>query len=100
MRIRNAIDLTSHGDIKGRRDIVSILEAGLQAADPYNNTKKLVRREGDTLYIGNKDFEADDDPKSGIDVYDLNSFDRILVVGAGKGSQRVGLALEEILGDR
>ena len=42
----------------------------------------------------------DGDPNSGIDEYSLNEIDRIYVVGAGKGSQRVALALEEILGDR
>ncbi len=99
MRIKNATDLTSHGDITGRSDMVAILEAGLQAADPYNNTKRLIKREGDKLYIGNTDFEANDDPRSGIDVIDLHQIDRIFVVGAGKGSQRVGLALEEVLGE-
>jgi glycerate-2-kinase len=99
MRIQNADQLTSHGNIQGRRDMVAILEAGLQAADPYHNTKKLVRREGGMLYVGHPDFEVAGDPRSGVTLYDLDRIDRVFVVGAGKGSQRVGLALEEILGE-
>ncbi len=100
MRIKNASILTSHGNIKGRQDIIQILEAGLQAGDPYTNAKKLLRLEGNTLYVGNPAFEPKGDPQSGISVYDLNEIERIYVVGAGKGCQRVGLAFEEVLGDR
>ena len=49
MRIKNASILTSHGNIKGRQDIIQILKAGLQAGEPYTNAKKLLRLEGDTL---------------------------------------------------
>jgi glycerate-2-kinase len=100
MGIYNAKTLTSHGNTKMRRDAVAILEAGLQMADPYNNTLSLLRLEGDTLYIGNPVFEADNDPRSGIETVDLNKVDRILVVGAGKGVQRVALAIEDVLGHR
>jgi len=100
MRILNKDSLISHGNLKGRKDMYEILEAGLLAGDPYYNTKSLFKVEGDKLIVGGKDFEPANDPRSGMEEYDLNKIDRILVVGAGKGAQRVGLALEEVLGDR
>ncbi len=100
MRIQNMESLTNHGNIKGREHMAQILEAGLSAADPYENTKKLIRLEGDILYVGNPDFEPYQSAKTGVDAIDLNGVDRIYVVGAAKGIQRVGRAFEEILGDR
>lgn len=100
MRILNREQLTSHGNIDGRRKMLEILEAGLEAADPFYNTRKLFRLEKNMLYVGNPDFEAEDDPQSGIACYNLDEIENIYVVGAGKGSQRVALAIEEELGDR
>lgn len=100
MRIQNYEALTNHGNVKGRIDMAQILEAGLTASDPYLNVKKLVRLEGDILYVGNPDFEPLGSPRTGIEVFALNEIDRIFVVGAAKGIQRIGLAFEEILGDR
>ena len=40
MVIRNRVELTSHGNREARKKVLSILEAGLQAPDPYENTKK------------------------------------------------------------
>ena len=100
MRIRNLDRLVSHGNVEGRKVMCEILEAGLQAADPYYNTLRLVKVEDGKLYIGCKDFEAIQAPRSGTDVYDLKKdIDRIFVFGAAKGIQRVALALEEKLGD-
>ena len=101
MRILNADTLTSHGNFAGRKAVVEILEAGMQAADPYHNTRKLLRVDGDRLVVGYRAFEPIGDPKAGVDeVFDLREIDRIFVFGAGKGAQRVGLALDEALGDR
>lgn len=99
-RILNADALRGHGNIAGRQAVVDILEAGLQAADPYNNARLLVRREGRRLYIGGSDFMPTGDPSAGDAVFDLDTVGRILVVGAGKGVQRVALAIEDALGDR
>ena len=100
MRILNADTLASHGNRRGREAMVEILEAGLQAADPYYNTLKLFRREGSRLTVGNPDFEPSDAPRSGNEVIDLDSVGKILVVGAAKGVQRIARAIEEVLGDR
>lgn len=100
MRIRNLETLTGHGNIEGRKDVCAILEAGLEASDPYYNACKLVSLENDRLVIGAKEFEPIGSPRTGTDEYDLNDIDRIFVFGAGKGIQRVAKALEEKLGDR
>ncbi len=99
MRIQNYEQITSHGNQTGRKFALDILEAGLTAADPYQNAGKLFRREGTTLYVGNPDFEGDGDPNAGVQVYDLLELEHIYVVGAGKGVQRVVKAIEEVLGD-
>ena len=46
------------------------------------------------------EFEPEGDPHSGEEVIDLNGIGRIFVFGAGKGSQRVAKAIEDILGER
>lgn len=100
VRILNTDALVSHGNQRGRRAMVEILEAGLQAADPYYNSLKLMRREGNHLIVGNPDFEPDDAPHQGEEVINLDKVGKILVVGAAKGVQRVAKAIEELLGNR
>ena len=99
MRILNSDQLISHGNVRGREALVQILEAGMQAADPYMNMADLVRLEGKRLIVGNRDFEPAGDPRSGDEVIDLNGVGGIYVFGAGKGSQRMARALEDVLGD-
>lgn len=99
-RIENMEALTSHGNITGRKAMVAILEAGLEASDPYYNTKKLIRLEGNKLTVGGKEFEPSGSPKTGDEVFDLSKIKNIYVFGAGKGIQRVAKAFEDALGDR
>ena len=100
MRILNTQALASHGNVPGRRALVQILEAGLQAADPYDNTIKLVRVQDGKLLVGKGDFEPLGTPRAGDAVFDLSEVGDIYVFGAGKGSQRVAKAIEDVLGDR
>ena len=100
-RITNAETLTSHGNVVARRAVAAILEAGLQAADPYEGTRRLVRIESGQLVVGQPDLVNHGDPRAAqVERFDLDRLGRILVVGAGKGVQRVARALEEVLGDR
>ena len=70
------------------RSIVKrLLQAGLEAANPTLAMKKVLSVEGSTLRVGERE-------------YDLNTFDRIMCVGAGKASVEMALALEHILGSR
>jgi glycerate-2-kinase len=100
VRILNADTLVSHGNVRGRKALVQILEAGLQAADPYHNVAKLLRREGHKLIVGNRDFEPPGDPRSGDEVIDLSQVGNIYLFGAGKGIQRVAKGIEDLLGGR
>ena len=84
-RILNMEALTSHGNIAGRKAVAAILEAGFQASDPYYNTLKLIRVEGNKLIVGNKAFEPVGSPKTGDEVFDLTKIKHIYVFGAGKG---------------
>ncbi|OGO04804.1 MAG: hypothetical protein A2Y73_02085, partial [Chloroflexi bacterium RBG_13_56_8] len=98
MYIKNREELTSHGDQEGRSLALEILEGGLTAADPYVNTQKLIRREGNKLLIGG--HPEMDVSGYGDEVVDLSEIKNIYVVGAGKSVQRQAKALEDILGDR
>ena len=100
LRIQNMESLASHGNIAGRKAMLEILEAGLQASDPYHNMRKLIRLESGKLIVGGKEFEPGGTPKSGDEIYDLSRIKNIYVLGAGKGSQRMARAIEDILGDR
>lgn len=100
MRIKNRNQLIFGKNAHAKRMMLDILDAGLQASDPYQNALKLLHREGNILFVGNPDFEPENDPQSGTERYDLNEFEHIWLVGAGKGVQRVALAFYEILGDR
>lgn len=100
MRILNAERLCSHGNARGRRLVLDILEAGLAACNPYLNTRRLLRREGSRLIVGHPDFEPSGDPQRGEATYDLKAIRRILVLGAAKGVQLAAKAIEDVLGDR
>lgn len=99
-RILNADTVTSHGHVEGRKMMLEILEAGIQAADPYYAMLRVMRRDGDRLIFGGELFEPEGGPRSGDEVIDLNEVGRIFVFGAGKGIQRAARAVEDVLGDR
>lgn len=62
-----------------------VIGAGLRAADPAHALLHHVHRTGHRLQVGRR-------------TYDLRSFGRVVVVGAGKASARMAQALERILG--
>ena len=70
-----------------RKDARHLFEAGLRAVDPAAATLRHVVRDGNRLRIG--DFACD-----------LDRFNGIYVVGAGKAGAMMASALESILGDR
>ncbi|MFH1638847.1 MAG: DUF4147 domain-containing protein [Chloroflexota bacterium] len=99
-RIQNRAVLTSHGNIRGREAVLDIMGAGLQASDPYDNTRRLIHLENNRLVISGKEFEPKNDPASGDEVIDLSQIKHIYVIGAAKGVQRLARAIEDVLGDR
>lgn len=100
MRIQNFESLIDHGNRTGREHVARILGAGLDLVDPYIGVSRLVSRAGNMLVFEGREYELADDPRSGRAEYNLDDYDRVIVVGAAKGIQRGVLALEEILGDR
>jgi glycerate 2-kinase len=69
----------------------SIFRAALHAVDSYQMMIGSIRLDGSRLTVtaGGEQHEAD-----------LDSYSRIIVLGAGKASARMAMALEDILGDR
>jgi hydroxypyruvate reductase len=70
-----------------RQDARAIFDAGLAAADPYRAILRHVRVDIHKLSVANT-------------VYDLDNYDRVLILGAGKASARMAHAVEELLGNR
>jgi len=64
-----------------------IFKAGVKAVDPERAVQKYVRRQGNQLFVGDS-------------FYILDSFKRIFLIGAGKGTAPMAKALEDILGEQ
>ncbi len=70
-----------------RQELAGIFDAALAAVDPFNAVLNAVRVEQDHLLVAGE-------------AYHLAEFERIIVVGAGKATARMALALETMLGNR
>jgi hydroxypyruvate reductase len=70
-----------------RLDARAIFDAGVTAADPYRAVARHVSVEQGALLVSDK-------------AYQLQDYQRIVVVGAGKASARMAQALEDLLGNR
>ncbi len=69
------------------KHLSKIFKAALAAADPYQAVLNAVQLQGNSLRVAGAS-------------YDLAAYDRILVVGAGKATARMALAIEKLLGER
>lgn len=70
-----------------RRQIMTVLEAALDAVDPFLAVQQALRRQDNILDVGGQR-------------YDLNRYRRIFVIGAGKAGAPMTQAVESILGER
>jgi len=88
---------------------LDIIEAGLHAADPYKNTKKLFRIQDGKLIVGHPTSQltgrresngrlSQDGARQEQLVFDLSRVGNIYVVGGGKAAQRMAKAMEDVLG--
>ena len=68
-------------------ELSDIFNAALAAVDPYHAVLEAARLERNCLHIGGA-------------IYDLEAFKRIVVVGAGKATSRMAMAIEKLLGAR
>ena len=85
--IKNSELLLSHGGRKLREIALQLINAALEASNPYQATKKVVHLSGDNLRVGSH-------------TYDLSKKGNIYVLGTGKATFPIARALEEVLGDR
>ncbi len=72
---------------RAKEYILATLRSALVAVDPVAAVKRNLTLVGHSLHVGSR-------------TYDLDCYDRVYVVGAGKASAAMALALEEVLGDR
>ena len=76
---------------KIRSDLAEIFQASLHRVNPYMMIKERMTLQGNTLSI-----KTDGETLT----WDLARFSRIVVLGAGKATAKMALAIEEILGER
>ena len=72
---------------KLHEDALNIFNAGIKAVDPANAVKRYLTRQDDRLEIQGQ-------------TYDLSNYENIYVIGMGKASAAMALAVEELIGDR
>lgn len=72
------------------RDLETIYWDAIRAVDPTGLIEQQVKRQRRTLII---------DAPGNILLEDLSDYDRVMVLGMGKASARMALAMESILGD-
>ncbi|MBW1857156.1 MAG: glycerate-2-kinase family protein, partial [Deltaproteobacteria bacterium] len=70
-----------------KKALEDIFTAGVKAVDPERAVQKYVRRQGNQLFVGDCS-------------YILDTYRRIFLIGAGKGTAPMAKALEDILGER
>jgi len=70
-----------------RNKIIPILEAALAAVDPREAVQRVLQRNGNILTVGEHE-------------YNLDTYRRIVVIGAGKAGAPMAQAVETVLGDR
>ncbi len=73
--------------IKSHDELSEIFHVALASVDPYNAVLKFLRLADNTLHVADA-------------AYDLAAYDRIIVVGAGKATARMALAIEALFGER
>jgi glycerate 2-kinase len=101
MIIKNTEALTSQGNVRDRKAVLDLIEAGLLAADPYENTKKLFRIRDGKLIVGHPTSQltgrresdgslSQDGSRQEQLVFDLSRVGNIYVVGGGEGCSAYG----------
>lgn len=86
-RVRNRSLLLDHGDAPLRRVALDLAEVGLSALDPLSGLLRSVRREGDRLVVGDREYE-------------MSRYEQVVVLGAGKATAPLAQGVERLLGER
>ena len=85
--VENREALCSHGDVAAREFLLDVVDGALSAVHPDRLVPERIALDGETLVVDGRS-------------YDLRSVDRVLVVGAGKGSLALVRAVSDVLGGR
>jgi glycerate 2-kinase len=73
---------------RDRRALVTrVMQSSLAAVEPGEAVRRALQRDGDRLTVGDRS-------------YDLDNYNRVVVVGAGRASAPMAAAVEEVLGER
>ncbi len=91
MEIINRSELISHGNSSTRKDLLSVMDAGLGAVDPYRCVSDALSIDKEALFFEREAIEQ---------VIDLSRVRRIFVVGTGKASVGMARAVWDLLGER
>ena len=86
-RIGNRARLTDHGDRELRATVLDLAEVALTALSPSAGLRRSVTLDGTDLIAAGRS-------------YDLSAAQRLVLLGAGKASAEVAMALEQLLGPR
>lgn len=70
-----------------KKDVLAIIESAISAADPQRAIKDIMHLQKNRLTIEKQ-------------AYNLDLYENIYVIGAGKAAASMALSVEEILGDR
>lgn len=85
--VRNRSRLLGHGEREMRKLALDLAEAALAALSPATGLRRSVALHGDKLVVAGR-------------TYDLSQFEHIVLLGAGKASAELALAVEQLLGPR
>jgi len=86
-KIKNYLELTSHGDVESRNIVLDIADKTLKRLDACDRIKSIMRLDGNILHIGMKSW-------------DLSKKRNVYLLGAGKACNHMAMAVDEVLGDR
>jgi hydroxypyruvate reductase len=78
---------TSVQTVSAREVALAALREATAAVDPAQAVRRAVQREGDVVLVAGQP-------------YDLRAYQRVFVIGSGKATATMALAIEELLGDR
>jgi len=72
-----------------REQLLTIMQAALDAVDPFEAVQRVLRRQGEVLHVH----------ASPSLTLSLSTFERIVVIGAGKAAAPMAQAVEAVLGE-
>lgn len=72
---------------QARENALLIFRAGLKAVDPVHAVQKYLRRQDNSLIVGDR-------------TYDLKEYGGVYVIGAGKASAAMAQSIEDLLGEQ